>query len=379
MFKKKTLLLPFSLVLVAVPALFFAEQKGIIFLAKFTILLSVATPVIWIISGKLAGSERRNEILSNLLLLATTLTIFLIIAELSVRFIYQDITTTGDYSSYFTHRWISKHPPVINELGFREREIPKKKADDVYRIIVVGDSYTYGQGILDDARFTNIIERDLNATGNINRTYEVLNFGKPGAATIDHIGFLPAIFGLNPDFILLQWLPNDVEGNDLSARPQPYRLIPSDYLSEWLHKNSALFYLVRTGWVMLQTKLGVAESYKDSMMKRFADPRSKESLRADRELNEFILRVKDAGIPVAIVMFPFLGEGDSVDSFPYGFLIERVIKTCRRQEIQCLDLRSVLAGIPPGKRMLHQFDAHPSPLTNEVAAEAIREVFNGKW
>ncbi len=379
MLKKKIVLLLVSFILAAVFAILFAEQKGILFLAKFTILSSVVIPVVWIVIGMLVGIKKRKVFLANFALLGITIAISLVVAELTVRFLYKDITTTGDYSSYFTHRWISQYPPVQNRLGFREREIMMQKPDDVFRIIVIGDSYTYGQGVLDDARFTHIIERDLNNSTKNSKTYEVLNFGKPGAATADHISFLEPVSALGPDFILLQWLPNDVEGRNISDRPQPYRLIPSDYLSGWLHRNSALFFLVKTGWYMLQTRLGVTESYRGSMMERFVDPESEESLRANRELNEFIHHVKEEGIPVGIVMFPFLGEGDSVETFPYSFLIERVIDTCRREAIQCLDLRPILAKIPPSKRMLHQFDAHPSPLTNEVAAKAILDVFSSSW
>jgi len=382
MLKSRIFLLLFLLLLAAVLVLFFAEHKGALFLAKLTILVSVVIPVLWVIFGKSIGVKRRKSFFVNILLLTVTLTICLVVAEIFARLLYQDVTTTGDYSSYFTYRWISKHPPVINALGFREREITKQKAAGVYRIIVIGDSFTYGQGILDDVRFTSIIERRLNnAQLKDAKIYEVLNFGKPGAATIDHINFLDSVLELNPDFILLQWLPNDVEGHDLSARPKPYRLIPSDYVSGWLHKNSALFYLIKTGLNVLQTQLGLIESYDDSMLKRFADPESKDSRRANREMDEFILRVKDKNIPLGIVMFPTLIDtGGDVENFSYGFLFDRVFEVCHREAIQCLDLRPALSSVSPASKLwLHQFDAHPSPLTNEVAAEAILEAFSQTW
>jgi len=382
MLKRQAVLIPILLLLVAVLALFFSENEGMLFLAKFTILLTVITPVFWIILGKTVGESRRKAFFSNVLLLGITLTIGLIAAEIFVRYMFQDITTTGDYSSYFTHRWISKHPPVTNKLGFREREITKQKASDVYRIIVIGDSFAYGQGILYDARFTRIIEQRLNsAQMKGSRTYEVLNFGKPGAETIDHTGFLDAVFELDPDFILLQWLPNDVEGSDHSARPKPYRLIPSDYISGWLHKNSALFYLIKTGVNGVQTNMGLIESYGDSMNRRFADPGSQDSRRANREMDEFISRVKDKNIPLGIVMFPYLTDtGGNPDNFAYGFLFDRVLEACHREAVKCLDLRPALARVSPASGLwLHQFDAHPSPLTNGVAAEAILETFSDVW
>ncbi len=380
MLKQRAVLIP--VLLLAVSALVFSESEGILFLAKFTILLAVVTPVFWITLGKTVGASKRKAFLSNVLLLGVTLTIGLIFAEIFVRYMFQGITTTGDYSSYFTHRWISKHPPATNKLGFREREITKQKAPDVYRIAVVGDSFTYGQGILYEARFTRIIEQRLNSAQMKDaRTYEVLNFGKPGAETIDHTGFLDSVFEIDPDFILLQWLPNDVEGSDHSARPKSYRIIPSDYISGWLHKNSALFYLIKTSVNGLQTNMRLVESYGDSMNKRFADPESKDTLRANREMDEFIFRVKDKNIPLGIVMFPYLIDtGGNPGNFAYGFLFDRVLEACNREAVKCLDLRPALARVSPASGLwLHQFDAHPSPLTNGVAAEAILETFSDVW
>lgn len=254
-----------------------------------------------------------------------------------------------------------------------------RKAADTYRIVVIGDSFTYGQGIIEDARFTNIVQYRLNTQ---QANYEVLNFGRPGAETIDHIGFLDQyIFKLNPDFILLQWFVNDVEGDNKTGRPQPSRLIPSDYLSSLLHRNSALFYLINTKWNQLQTKMGLVESYEDSMLKRFGDHESQDSRRAEHELDEFIRRIKERNIPVGIVMFPPLVEtGGSVEVYPYSFLFNRVIVACHRHEIKCLDLRPVFAKVKPASSLwANRFDSHPGPLANKMSAEAILETFSNKW
>lgn len=57
-------------------------------------------------------------------------------------------------------------------------------------------------------------DADLNA--------EVLNFGRPGSETVDHVETLQdAVLPLQPDFVLLQWFVNDVEGHDKSGRPMP--------------------------------------------------------------------------------------------------------------------------------------------------------------
>jgi hypothetical protein len=363
---------------VAVLTLSVADHEGAIFFAKLAFLASLVVPVFELVLRKTIGSEKSKALLVNLLLLGITLMAGLISTEYMVRYLFNDITTTGDNTSYFALRWKRMHAPVVNRLGFREREIAKQKPANVYRIAVVGDSFTYGQGITEEERFSKVIERKLN---NAKGGYEVLNFGKPGAETIDHIGFLDDVLALDPDFVMLQWFSNDVEGHDKSARPRPYHLIPSDYLSGLLHRNSALFYLVNNQWNALQSRLGIVATYEESMITRFGDPESDNSRRADHELEEFILRVKNNGIPVGVVLFPRLVEtGGNIENYPFGFLFDRVIDVCRENDIHYLDMRPVFAGITPASELrVNRFDAHPSAYANEIAAEAILESFSDQW
>ena len=72
------------------------------------------------------------------------------------------------------------HSFTSNGLGFREKEFEKKKNKNVFRILVFGDSFTFGVGIDNDHRYTNLLEEMLNDG---KKEYEVLNFGVPGYST----------------------------------------------------------------------------------------------------------------------------------------------------------------------------------------------------
>ncbi len=67
-----------------------------------------------------------------------------------------------------------------NSWGFREKEFTEKKKKDVFRILVFGDSFTFGFGIDNDHRYTNVLEEILKIE-DINS--EVLNFGMGGYST----------------------------------------------------------------------------------------------------------------------------------------------------------------------------------------------------
>ena len=322
---------------------------------------------------------KANKTIINLLLSVISTGVFLILAELTTRYLYRDITTTLDNTSYFSRNWRENNSPIINTSGFREREFSRNKPIGIYRIAVIGDSFTYGQGIAEEMRFTNLLEQRLNDR---TRRYEVLNFGRPGAETVDHLEILDTyVLDLSPDFVILQWFVNDVEGHDKSGRPKPHRLLPSSYLAGLLHRNSALYYLINTRWAALQTNLGIIESHDSYMTKRFSNPDSEDSQAADKALETFILRLKTRNIPVGIVMFPRLVETEGmVDAYPYDFLFERILNQCKRHDIKCLDLRHKFSRISPAEKLwASRLDYHPGPLANRITTEAILEVFSREW
>jgi hypothetical protein len=76
--------------------------------------------------------------------------------------------------------WALRSKPVIhdvNGLGYRGPERPRDKAPGWNRILFVGDSVTYGQGVESNEALPSALERILRQRG---RLVEVLNFGVPG-------------------------------------------------------------------------------------------------------------------------------------------------------------------------------------------------------
>ena len=375
---KRIMILSLLVFIISLVLLLGSEQRGLLFLAKFTLFASIAVPVVTLLMLRTIGRERSRELIGNISLMIVSIGVVLIISEYVVRFLYADVTTTGDNTSYFALRWKNENASTLNSMGFREREISEHKPDGIYRIAIIGDSITYGQGISDHERFSNIVENRLNMAG---KRYEVLNFGKPGAETVDHIKFLDSVLTLDPDFILLQWYTNDAEGHDKSRRPRPYRLIPSDYVSGLLHRNSALYYLLMQKWNELQSALGLIGNYSESMDARFEDPESADSRRYDRELSEFVTKVNNHNLGMGIILFPNLVEtGGDLEKYPFGYLFDRVLAVCIENGIDCIDMRQVLdPEMPVSELWVNRLDSHPSAAVNAIAADAILERFTKQW
>jgi hypothetical protein len=95
----------------------------------------------------------------------------------------------------------------INALGFRDREFPVAKGQ-AYRILAIGDSYTYGWGVADDEPWPKVLERDLRR---LDPRVEVANLGAPGASPTQYAETAErAIPLLRPDLVIVCVL----QGND---------------------------------------------------------------------------------------------------------------------------------------------------------------------
>jgi lysophospholipase L1-like esterase len=309
--------------------------------------------------------------LLRLAVVVVVLVLALAAAEFGLRFVFRNARSSGRAGDFVATRG-GGPAIVVNHLGYREREIPPKDPAR-YRIVVVGDSFTWGQGIEVDQRFSNLLEAALGSG------YEVLNFGRPGNDMPEHLEALGPALSVSPDFILLQLYINDFETRDMQ-RPHPSPLLPPS-LDRALEGSSLLYDLMNQQWANAQSALGIADSYDSYMAKNLRDPASPNSRLAFGMLNQFIERARQAGVRSGTVMFPAPDAlGPHGSKYPFGYLHERVAETCMNQHVPCLDLLPAFSTIADPRTMwVSPFDAHPNAMANKRAAQAILERFRPEW
>ncbi len=118
---------------------------------------------------------------------------------------------------------------TINSHGWRSRETSWEKPDDVYRIVVLGDSFMGALQVEDDETFAAVLEDALNTAG-LPKRIEVINLGVPSFGN-DQAYLALRHFGrkYRPDFVLLAfYAQNDVKNNSMvlerrnSVYPKPF-------------------------------------------------------------------------------------------------------------------------------------------------------------
>jgi hypothetical protein len=104
------------------------------------------------------------------------------------------------YYRYRKERFSEGH---INSHGFRDYERSYEKSKDVYRILVLGDSYIEGFQVQLKDTFTAQLEKMLNAHPSAKR-FEVLSFGQSGFGTAEeYLRYITFGLAYDPDLVIL--------------------------------------------------------------------------------------------------------------------------------------------------------------------------------
>ena len=293
----------------------------------------------------------------------------LVATEYGMRFNY-DLTAASSLKNGAAR---TVAPPIPdNSLGFREREVgPKDPAR--YRIAIIGDSYTYGEGLEERERFSNLIEASLGPG------YEVLNFGVPGNKMPDCLTTLDLVLKLKPDFVLLQMSVGDFETSTMQ-RPSAFHLLPGN-LDHWGHDTSMLYRVLNDRLAELQEAAGLMDSYVGYMSRHLRNRRSRDALESFGNLRRFFDHVHAEGVPTGAILFPAADAmGPFGSKYAFGYLHDHVSEICAVARIPFLDLRTLFSAFPnPESTWVSPNDAHPNAATSrEVSAEILHE-FGSTW
>jgi lysophospholipase L1-like esterase len=132
------------------------------------------------------------------------------------------------YRGRFRHPEYGRELVVISSQGFRDEEIKEEKAEGERRIFVLGDSQTFGVGVLGEETFPQRLEARLGPPCN------VLNAGISGTSTFDQILlFEEGLRSLHPDVMVVAlYVGNDLQENARSARRLREAGLLDGYLTE---------------------------------------------------------------------------------------------------------------------------------------------------
>tara|TARA_B100000676_G_scaffold168487_1_gene165758 strand:- start:217 stop:1200 length:984 start_codon:yes stop_codon:yes gene_type:complete len=245
----------------------------------------------------------------------------------------------------------------INSTGQRNTEILRPKPDGVYRIVMLGDSLTFGWGVEEEQTSSRRLERMLNSARSSAKRVSIVNAGVGNYNTKMQAAWLVAEGDIyEPDMIILNYFINDAE-------PTPVRRGGA------LRERSAAFVYFWSRADALQRKFfGKADWHQYYRDLYRPDARGwHDTQSAFGRLVEYA-RTRD--IPLLVVNYP---ELRALSPYPFRDISNQIEALAGRYRLPYLDLLPTVTDQTPETLWVSLEDAHPNAKAFALFSEAIAD------
>jgi len=242
-------------------------------------------------------------------------------------------------------------PYRTNAHGLRDRDRPAK-APGTKRVLVMGDSYTWGYAIAEEEAYPQVAERLLAARGRPD--IEVINGGIPDYNSRQERQLLEKLIPIyQPDAVFLAYVVNDAEPSTSMPTPpeEAYRHSRSWFLTEVAERlNRRVFRRP----LLPSAKDNVANNYFDGFEE--GSVKWKDSREAIRQMRDL---AAGAGNPFTILMLPdFTQEFDG--RYALRKIHDAVASWGRELNIPVFDLLTLVFRGEDHKTLWVEWDQHPN-------------------
>jgi lysophospholipase L1-like esterase len=258
-----------------------------------------------------------------------------------------------------------------NSHGFRTPEYTIARPADTFRVVVIGDSITWGQGVEPAETFASQLQDRLQDLARSGITAEVIATGVCGSRISDaYIRLRAHVEQLQPDVVVIQYFPNDPEYLVSYRRRKP--LAP-------LEEHSNLLRAVR---------IAVERDRFWDLVELYTDPERIEWKIFSDVLAALAAWRQKTSTPVLFVAFPPFDQrrdGGNMDGYrelePFRDLLRRPLDAITAHGFPVLDLLETYRT-RAGRTFLcvSEQDGHPNALAHSLAADALYSFLKqGPW
>jgi len=273
------------------------------------------------------------------------------------------------FNFYFGSRMIWKRlrnvPASMNSLGFRGPEIGRKD-EQIFRVMVLGDSTAFGEGVEDGEEFIRLLEHQWNENGTFGRRIEMVNLAVGGYNTRQEVAVLRQHLGdLQPDMIWMFIALDDVlpwgsvtikedgtlwrTGGSLRRRLR-YRLRNFSGIVWWIDTADRYVRL-------------------DSYITNLYNPNYPAYQEWKRILRDYADLVEDMERAITFIV-PGLWK---LDRYPWRTVHERIKNDVEACGLACIDLFPPFEGKEASQLWCHYLDQHHNAAGHRVVADFIAE------
>ena len=262
---------------------------------------------------------------------------------------------------------------TIDSLGYRGANFTRQKPANQWRLVMLGDSYVYGDFVDDNQTLPFQVEARLRR---VCSDPLVINAGLGGTTIVDHAFMLQRALPLNPDLVILVFVVDDFDNladpvsswEHLAANRARKSRFPLSIVYPWARNTALWNLLVRARATQMNREDAVA------LQQRYAGDRTATAQHLRDRYGELLLAMRDTlkarGVQLMLAMYPWSREllGSSENSrWMERFATEHGITVVNPlPRLQASRLADTTLYLLPE-------DGHPSPEGYAIAADAVAE------
>ena len=322
--------------------------------------------------------------LINLFVLVALLLLFSVLGEIALRSFIPKVDHTGMNrltSSPLTYEMIPNLNIVregvqisTNSDGFRDTEFTGEPKPGQFVIAVLGDSFTFGQGVPQSETFPAVLQKLLNSSKNSDR-FRVWNLGVCGY-NIEQESYLLADFVLprKPNWVVVGY--NIVDCRPIQVDPDLVRKEEKDHRSlisrliKYVENDLVITQLVkqRTGnLIRLFDPNWYASSYVQDTLNQYLTPDGG-WIKVSALLKKMKTECDKKGIGFTIANLPAMMD---FTNYPYNKANDVIISFCKDNDIDCVDILPYFKGHNYMKLWVSAIDGHANADAQQIFAKAV--------
>jgi len=298
--------------------------------------------------------------LINLAIFTLSLIICLVLIEGVLIFISTDGNDNYERTKEFHEKYIR-----YNEHGYRDYEYSLKKPEGIFRVLVLGDSQTFGHGIKDlKDTWVKKLEAKLQKEGR-NASIEVLSISGPGWNSDTHLYELfKNGFKFNPDLVILAYAHNDIPfPTSVNCNSSDRKITPNINIFQSSKLASFIDFRINR----LLEKVGEKPSYFDCLNQAYGS--------IGWEMNKFYLDMMGLALSIKKIHFmvtviPIIHQLD--DDYPLIGAHKKLKEFSHQRRIEFLDFyEKGFKNIDAGHLKISKTDDHLNQRASDIIANTL--------
>jgi lysophospholipase L1-like esterase len=252
-------------------------------------------------------------------------------------------------------------PVSINSHGLRDREYSEAKPPHVYRVMMLGDSTTFGWGVRQEETAAKFLERKLNA--HLPPGYdkvEVLNAGVGNYDTVQEVTYYETrgrVF--NPDLVVLVFFIND---------PEP---VPVEKKGLFIDRSYLIAFLTNRFDGVLR-HMGMRPNWKQYYSSLYNDDRPGFQA-CKKALGSLADSTRSNGSSALVAILPELLQING-DSYPFKAAHTKIKDVLAANHVPVLDLIDGIKDHGPEETLwVTPADDHPNAKANDLVSDQLQQ------